>query len=227
MEIAKKAACKAAIKDIGNSKYIGIGSGSTIVYLFNLMRDTFSKEELREKIFVPTSFQSQTLIHEFDLIQGTLNQYPKLDIVIDGADEVTKEMVAIKGGGGCHYLEKLVYHNATKRIIVVDESKLSLFLGEKWKYVPVEVDTIALSPVRQQLIRMHYDPQLRMSRDKAGPVITDQGNCILDLQLNCRIDARKMYNDIKLIPGVIEIGLFWDYNTLYIGKTNGECDHIQ
>ena len=225
MEIAKKAACTAAIHEIKNSKLIGIGSGSTIVFLFNLMKDTFSKEELNQKVFVPTSFQSQSLIHEFKLTQGTLNQYPQLDVVIDGADEATKDMVAIKGGGGCHYLEKLVFHNSKRRVIVVDETKPSTNLGDKWKYVPVEVDCMALAPVKQQLIKMGYNPVLRMSREKAGPVITDQGNCILDLQLSKPIHkVEDMYNEIKLIPGVLEIGLFWDFQSLYVGKLDGTCE---
>eukprot|EP00835_Amoeboradix_gromovi_P004434 NODE_345_length_10548_cov_0.306728.p5 type:complete len:229 gc:universal NODE_345_length_10548_cov_0.306728:7468-8154(+) len=228
MDIAKRAACKGVVDEIKRSNLIGIGSGSTIVYLFELMRQELSREELMSKIFVPTSYQSESLIIENGLTRGTLNQFPILDVVVDGADEVTVDKTAIKGGGGCHYLEKLVYSASKKKIIVVDDSKLSSKLGAKWKYVPVEVDMIALKIVQKSLIQMGYSPELRMSRDKAGPVITDQGNCILDLQLNSEIkNVKSMYEEIKLLPGVLEVGLFWGFHVLCVGKSNSTFDLIQ
>ena len=228
MEKAKMASCAKAVLEIKKATYIGIGSGSTIVYLFSLMQKQFTQEELNSKIFIPTSFQSQKLIHDHNLFQGSLNQYPELDIVIDGADEVTKEMTAIKGGGGCHYLEKLVYASSKRKIIVVDESKPSLLLGTKWKTVPVEVDSIALSCVEAKLTLLNYKHLLRMSTTKAGPCITDQGNCIVDIQLLEPIkNIREMYQEIKLITGVIEVGLFWNYDMLLIGKLDGTCEVIE
>eukprot|EP00834_Sanchytrium_tribonematis_P000977 NODE_20_length_44879_cov_0.624654.p24 type:complete len:237 gc:universal NODE_20_length_44879_cov_0.624654:6533-5823(-) len=227
MDIAKKASCKAAIQEIRAAKLIGIGSGSTIVHLFELMRETFSQKELSEKTFVPTSFQSQSLIQENDLNLGTLNQFPLLDVVIDGADEVCLEkFTCIKGGGGCHFLEKLVYQNSKCRIIVADESKPSSILGSKFGFVPVEVSNIALSSLTRSLKEMKFNPKLRMSNDKfkAGPIITDMGNSILDIHLEHPIENElEMYKKIKLLPGVIEVGLFWDMNKVIIGKSDGQA----
>ncbi|GBB91068.1 hypothetical protein RclHR1_18190003 [Rhizophagus clarus] len=222
---AKKiAAYKAVDENItSESKIIGIGSGSTIVYVIERilqLKDSLDKEI----IYIPTSFQSRLLITEGGLNLGDIDQYPEIDVTIDGADEVDENLNAIKGGGACHLREKLVAEAAKKFIIVADYSKHSTTLGEKWKQgVPIEVIPFAYLRVMNSLKELGCDnPILRMAKAKAGPVISDNGNFIVDAHFGLIKQPKELLEKIKLLTGVVEVGLFVNMaKSAYFGNEDG------
>jgi len=211
VEEAKKYAAYVAVDDyITQPKMVvGIGSGSTIVYALERIRYKVEKEGL-ELVCIPSSFQSKELIVKEGLRAGDLMCYPEIDITIDGADEVNEHLDLIKGGGGCHLQEKIVAYNAKKFIVIADYRKRSTILGEKWKRgIPLEVIPLAFSPIIKLLEReFHAKATLRMDTNKAGPVITDNGNVILDAEFGLIPEPRILNSRLLEIPGLLETGLF-------------------
>ena len=143
----------------------------------------------------------------------------QIDLAIDGADEVNPAYQLIKGGGACHVREKLVASRANKLLIVVDQTKLVKNLNEEFP-LPVEVLPSAWKQVKDVIEDMDAQCKLRMAEKKAGPVVTDEGNLILDVLFNGGINNPKEIElQINNIPGVLENGLFVDltYKVL-VGK---------
>jgi len=143
----------------------------------------------------------------------------QIDLAIDGADEVDPGFQLIKGGGACHVREKLVASKANQLLIVVDETKLVQNLNQSFP-LPVEVLPNAWKQVQEVISEMNGSSSLRMATKKAGPVVTDQGNLILDVIFK---DGIKNPKDIEMkinnIPGVLENGLFVDLtDKVLVGK---------
>ena len=168
---------------------------------------------------VPTSFQSEVLALELNIPLVDLASVSEIDIAIDGADEVDPEFQLIKGGGACHVREKLVASKANKLLIVVDETKLVKNLNKVFP-LPVEVLPSAWKQVKDTIIDMNGNSKLRMATKKAGPVVTDQGNLILDVLFRDGIkDPKNLEMIINNIPGVLENGLFVDMtDKVLVGK---------
>ena len=143
----------------------------------------------------------------------------QIDLAIDGADEVNPSYQLIKGGGACHVREKLVASKANKLLIVVDQTKLVKNLNEEFP-LPVEVLPSAWKQVKDVIEDMDAQCKLRLAEKKAGPVVTDEGNLILDVLFNGGIkNPKEIELQINNIPGVLENGLFVDltYKVL-VGK---------
>lgn len=157
---------------------------------------------------------------------GDVDSFPAIDVTIDGADEVDDQLNSIKGGGACQLREKVLAEAAQTWIIVADYRKNSKVLGTTWTQgVPIEVAEFAWSKVQRQLVEMgSSSATLRMGKMKAGPVVTDNGNFVIDA-----VFADSVYKDpsglnkrIKLLTGVIEVGLFVDMcKAAYFGNQNG------
>jgi len=167
------------------------------------------------------------LIREHKLVLGDLSSHPKIDVTIDGADELESELNCIKGGGGCHVQEKIVAHNSATFVIICDSSKVSDSLGQHWRRgVPIEVIPLAVEPITQELIAMGGKPVLRMAKSKMGPVVSDNGNFILDVDfgsLTGQFEPADLNTKILAIPGVVETGLFIDMaKHAYIGYAEPE-----
>ncbi|XP_054016577.1 ribose-5-phosphate isomerase [Hylaeus anthracinus] len=211
LESAKKvAAYKAVDEYVKDNSVIGIGSGSTIIYAVLRLVERVKEEKLNV-ICIPTSFQARQLILNNHLTLGDLETYPKLDCAIDGADEVDSQMNLIKGGGGCLLQEKIVASCADQFVIIADYTKNSQKLGEQYKKgIPIEVVPMAYIAIQKRIEESYGgNVQIRMALAKAGPVITDNGNFILDWHFPQELSNwNKINTDISMIPGVIETGLF-------------------
>lgn len=221
----KKAAATKAIDDyVKHNQKLGIGSGSTIVFAVERLAERVKEEKLNV-VCVPTSFQARQLIIEHGLVLGDLETHPQLDVAIDGADEVDKDLNCIKGGGGCQTQEKVVAASANTFVVIADYSKESSFLGEKWtRGLPIEVLPFAYKPVMVKLEALGGPAELRMAKNKAGPVVTDNGGLILDWKFVPQNDTDWNLLSIKLsqIPGVVETGLFINMVTcVYFGNADG------
>ena len=215
----KKAVAEAAVNEVTNNMIVGLGSGSTAAIMIKTLANKIKTGELKEIRGVPTSFQSEVLALELDIPLIDLVSVDQIDLAIDGADEVNPSYQLIKGGGACHVREKLVASRANKLLIVVDQTKLVKNLNEEFP-LPVEVLPSAWKQVKDVIENMDAQCKLRMAEKKAGPVVTDEGNLILDVLFNGGINNPKEIElQINNIPGVLENGLFVDltYKVL-VGK---------
>lgn len=221
VERAKKNAALEAIGNVENGFAIGLGSGSTAAYAIEELGKKIKRERL-SILAVPTSYQALMLAATHRIQITTLDEHPKLDLTIDGADQIDKNLDLIKGMGGALTREKIVASASRKLIIVADESKKVRVLGENNHPVPLEVVPFAAKPVMLKIQKMGGKPVLREAKGKVGPVITDNGNVILDVHFGPVEDPSKLAAELKSLPGVVETGLFIRMADLaYIGKSSG------
>ncbi len=216
VKLMKQLVGKAAADRVQSGMIVGLGTGSTTAYTIEYLGERIKSGELKDIKGVPTSFQAEVLAKQYGVPLTTLDEVDHIDIAIDGADEVDPNLNLIKGGGAAHTREKVVDYFAEKFIVVVDSSKLVDKLGSTFK-VPVEVIPMAVATVTKALEKLGGKPELRMGVRKAGPVITDQGNMILDVKFDNLSDkAKELESTINNIPGVLENGLFIDSTELVL-----------
>lgn len=227
IEASKQLAAWTAVdRHVGpEHKVIGIGSGSTVPYVVE--RIIAQGTEINKgRVFIPTGFQSKELIVKGNLVLGDVDQYPSIDVTIDGADEVDGELNCIKGGGGCHLREKVLAEAAETFIVVADYRKKSNLLGTNWKQgVPIEVAPFAYAKLLQNLHRLGSPAaKLRMAVAKAGPVVSDNGNFIIDAPFGEEYMKHplELLTRIKMLTGVVEVGLFIHMaRAAYFGEPDG------
>jgi ribose 5-phosphate isomerase A len=200
---AKRRAAERAVEMVEDGQMVGLGTGSTTRFAIEGIGRRV-QQGLKVK-GVPTSVATERLARDLMIPLADLNEAPRLDICIDGADEVDPAFNMIKGGGGALTREKLVALASRRRVIIVDEPKLVGHLGETHT-LPVEVLPFAWRMSARLLDEMKGNPQIRMSSD--APLITDNGNYILDCDFGPIDDPASLEKEIKLLPGVIEVGLF-------------------
>ena len=176
----KQIVADAAIREVKSDMILGLGSGSTAALMIKSLGDEIRLGKLKNICCVATSFQSEVLAFELDIPLIDLASVSQIDLAIDGADEVDPGFQLIKGGGACHVREKLVASKANQLLIVVDETKLVQNLNQSFP-LPVEVLPNAWKQVQEVISEMNGSSSLRMATKKAGPVVTDQGNLILDV----------------------------------------------
>ena len=204
----KEAVAKAAVNQIQDDMVLGLGSGSTAALMIKALGDKIANGQLKNVVGVTTSFQGEVLAAELGIKLTSLSSVSKIDLAIDGADEIDPQFQLIKGGGACHVQEKLVASLADRFVVVVDSTKLVDTLNLDF-LLPVEVLPGAWTQVQKTLLDLGAQSTLRMAIKKAGPVVTDQGNLILDLKFNKGIqEPAILEKEINNIPGVLENGLF-------------------
>ena len=223
VEAAKKKAGYAAVDElVEDGMVVGIGSGSTIVYVVERLAER-AKSGLKV-ICIPTSFQATQLITENNLTLSDLSRNPSIDVAIDGADEIDTNLNLIKGmmctyivnpnllkgGGACQTQEKVVAFNASRFAVVADYRKESKVLGEKWKKgIPIEVVPFSYVPLMKKWTAMGGKPTLRMGgSSKAGPCVTDNGNFVVDVDFGEIHNPKELNDALTSMPGVVETGLF-------------------
>jgi ribose 5-phosphate isomerase A len=210
---AKERAAGRALEAVSSGQVIGLGTGSTAKFVIEglgrLVREGLSIKG------VPTSIATERMARELGIPLVDLNEAGVIDITLDGADEVDPDFNMIKGGGGALTREKLVAQASTKRIMLIDESKIVARLGQS-RPLPVEVLPFAWTLSARMLSDLRCVPSLRKQGEK--PFVTDNGNYILDCEFGPIEDAPVLETKIKLLPGVIECGLFIGIaDTLIIG----------
>ncbi|XP_031511201.1 ribose-5-phosphate isomerase isoform X2 [Papio anubis] len=211
---------------IENNQVLGIGSGSTIVHAVQRIAERVKQENLN-LVCIPTSFQARQLILQYGLTLSDLDRHPEIDLAIDGADEVDADLNLIKGGGGCLTQEKIVAGYASRFIVIADFRKDSKNLGDQWhKGIPIEVIPMAYVPVSRAVSQKFGGVvELRMAVNKAGPVVTDNGNFILDWKFDRVHKWSEVNTAIKMIPGVVDTGLFINMaERVYFGMQDGSVN---
>lgn len=220
VEGAKRKAALEAVKHVKDGFVVGLGSGSTAAYAIEALGERIKREKLR--IFgVPTSYQAFLLAVKHGIVVTTLEEYPVVNVTIDGVDQVDSELNLIKGMGAALAREKIVASASKRNVIIADESKKVKVLGENNHPVPVEVLPFAISIVKRRIEEIGGKPSLREGKGKVGPVITDNGNVVIDAVFGPIDNAAELEKKLKMIPGVVETGLFVGLaDTVYIATSS-------
>jgi ribose 5-phosphate isomerase A len=205
--LMKQEVGKAAANRVQSNSIVGLGTGSTTAFALQYIGERLQKGELTNVVGVPTSFQAEVLARQYGIPLTTLDVIDHIDIAIDGADEVDPQKNLIKGGGAAHTREKIVDALADFFLVVVDSGKLVEKLGSTF-LLPVEVIPMAVTPVMRALTTLGGKPELRMGIKKAGPVVTDQGNLVIDVKFEAIANPAELEKTINNLPGVLENGLF-------------------
>lgn len=218
----KRAVGRAAAERVKSGMIVGLGTGSTTIHAIVRIGERLAAGEIEDIHGVPTSFQASVLAREQKVPLVGLDQIDHIDLAIDGADEVDPSLQLIKGGGAAHTREKIVDAFADTFVVVADESKVVERLGSRVP-VPVEVLPMALGLASRALARLGGEPVLRMAERKAGPVVTDLGNLILDVRFPSIDDPGALERRINNIPGIVDNGLFVDLaDVVLIGAASGD-----
>ncbi len=229
-EIKRRVGRQAAEALVRSGMKLGLGTGSTAIEAVRRVGELVRDGALEDLKVVPTSFQTEVACREMGLSLWSLNDpliAGRLDLTIDGADEVDPAWRLIKGGGAAMLIEKIVAHASRDYAVVVDSSKLVGRLGEKAP-VPVELVPEALVTVSRAAEALGGRPVLRMAKMKDGPVITDHGNFVLDVRFSQSFDPQTMERELAMIPGVMAHGIFTRPVTdLWVGWPDGRVERTR
>jgi ribose 5-phosphate isomerase A len=206
VKVMKQEVGRLAASRVQSGSIVGLGTGSTAAFMIQFLGDRLKSGELKDIKGIPTSFQASVLAKQFGIPLTTLDEVDRIDIAIDGADEVDPQKNLIKGGGAAHTREKIVDGLAEQFIVVVDSSKLVDRLGAF--PLPIEVLPMAMTPVMKAIEKLGGQPEIRMAVKKDGPVITDQGNMIIDAKFGAIDNPAELEKTLNNIPGVLDNGLF-------------------
>jgi ribose 5-phosphate isomerase A len=198
----KQQAARAALAYLPETGILGLGTGSTTRWFIEAVGELVASG--RRFSAVPTSQASRSLAERCGIPLLDDAGPWRIDVCVDGADEVSRELDLIKGGGGAHTREKIVNYAARSNVIIVDESKLVEHLGAKWA-VPVEVLPFGVQTTVQAL-RAVGEPAMRLVDGK--PFMTDSGNYVVDLATGAIADPSRLDRLVRTLPGVVETGLF-------------------
>lgn len=214
-ERAKRRAGESATAAVEDGMVVGLGTGSTAAYAIRRLGERI--EGGLEITGIPTSYQSRDLAREVGIPLVTLEDALP-DIAIDGADQIAGGDL-VKGGGGAHAREKVVDSAADRFLVVADPTKEVDVLD--WP-VPVEILPDARATVTTAIEALGGDPTLRQAQCKDGPVVTDNGNLVLDCAFGPIDDPGTLATDLSTLPGVVEHGLFVDLaDEIHVGTTDG------
>jgi ribose 5-phosphate isomerase A len=198
----KQLAARAALAHLPETGVLGLGTGSTTRWFIEAVGELVAQG--RRFTAVPTSKASRAQAERLGIPLLDDDGPWRIDVCVDGADEVSRELDLIKGGGGAHTREKIVNYAARTNVIIVDDTKLVEHLGEK-RAVPVEVLEFGVQTTMQAL-RSLGEPAIRTSAGK--PIMTDAGNYIVDLATGAIADPSRLDRLVRTLPGVVETGLF-------------------
>jgi ribose 5-phosphate isomerase A len=220
-ETAKLNAALEAVKHVKNRTVVGLGSGSTAALAIKALGERAKHENLTI-LAIPSSYQAFQLAVEWKIPITTLEEHPIIDVTIDGADQITPELNLIKGNGAAQTREKIVAAATKQNIIIADETKKVKILGENNQPVPIEALPFALGLVKRKIEELNGKVTLRETKGKAGPIISDNGNIILDANFGTIPNPAELQTQLKTIPGIIETGHFIGLTDIaYIGTPTG------
>lgn len=217
--LKQAAAAKAATLVVAGMA-VGLGHGSTAVAVVPALAERYRRGELAGTVFVPAAHFMAEALRRHGLPVGSLDDWPVLDLGIDGADEIDGNLDCIKGGGGALLYEKIVAQAARRFVLVADAGKLSPRLGARHA-VPVEVTPAALAPVTGFITEIGGKPTLRLRPD-GDPMRTERGNVILDCAFGPLADPAALAAVLDARAGIAGHGLFIGMASLaYVAGPDG------
>jgi len=208
----KRRAGEAAADEAADGMVVGLGTGSTAAHAIRALGEREVEIE-----GVPTSFESRQRAVDAGIPLTSLDQ-ASVDLAIDGADQVAGGAL-VKGGGAAHAREKYVDASADRFVVVADPSKEADVLDSS---IPVAVLPDARPVVAERVAQLGGEPTLRDAERKDGPVVTDDGNLVLDCEFGAIEDPGELAAALSEVPGVVEHGLFVDLaDAVYVGTSDG------
>lgn len=213
---SKRLAGEKATEYIQDGMILGLGTGTTAYYMIKKIGELVQKG-MRIQC-VATSKNTEKLAKELHIPLLSIDEVERVDLAIDGVDEIDKQFNAIKGGGGALFREKIVASQAREVIWIMDESKLVDHIGRF--PLPIEVLPYGYKQIIKKLNEYELNPIIRM--DKNQIFITDNGNYIIDLHIGSPMDIRDTYKKINGVTGILETGLFLNMcQRIIVGTNNG------
>ena len=192
-----------AAQKITSGQLVGLGSGSAVAAFVNALGKRITDENLDVR-GIPTSMQVEIIAQNNGIVLESPSLIPEIDVVVDGADEIDKNHIMIKGGGGAHYREKIMIEAANHSIIVADSSKYVDVIT--WP-VPLEVSEFSRFFVEEKIKSNGGNPVIR-TLNKGYPFFTQNGNLIIDAHFNQITEPLKLEQLLLNIPGIIANGIF-------------------
>jgi ribose 5-phosphate isomerase A len=222
-DAAKRRAGEAAAEQVSDGMAVGLGTGSTAAHAIDALGEAVDAG--LDIVGVPTSFASRQRAIEQGIPIAELDEVDGLDLAIDGADQIVAESGdCIKGGGAAHTREKIVAAAAEELLIVVDPTKVAETLDHT---VAIEVIPAARTGVEGAIEQLDGMPTLRQASEKDGPVVTDNGNLVVDADFGSIDDPAALAASLSGVPGVVEHGLFVGYTrAMYIGREDDVSETI-
>ena len=207
-DLQKKNAGEAAAQCVEAGMVVGLGTGSTAAWFVKAL----AARGLSGLRCVPTSDRTADLARDLGLTLSTLEDTPRIDLTVDGADEIGPGLALIKGGGAALLREKLVWEASDRCIVIADQAKVVPVLGAF--PLPIEVVAFGHKTTANRLADVLIDHDIsqpaRVRQAERGLVRTDGGNLIYDAACRAIHDPARLADDLKLITGVVEHGLFLD-----------------
>ncbi len=225
LEALKQKAAYEAVKHVKDGFIVGLGSGSTAAYAIEALGEKIKREHLN-LLAIPTSYQAFLLAAKHKIPVTTIEEHSVIDVTVDGADQIDPKLNLIKGMGAALAREKIVASASKQNIIIADETKRVNALGENGQPVPVEVIPFAIALVKSKIEAVGGNPFLREGKGKVGPVITDNGNAVIDADFGVIRNAAELEVKLKMIPGVVETGLFIGLATTAYIATNSKVEKL-
>jgi ribose 5-phosphate isomerase A len=224
-EVARRAAAAAALERLAAGMTIGLGSGRAVWAVIDAARERWPDgPPLRAAL---ASSRTEEIAREAGIEVVELDGSVRLELAIDGADEVDPDLGLIKGGGGALLREKIVVAAAERFLVVAETPKRVGRLGET-RGVPVEVVRFGWRDTRRRLLELLEDAELREAEDGSGPYLTDEQHFILDCGLPSDADLAALAAQVKATPGVVEHGLFLGMaSEVLLGRPDGGVDVLR
>ena len=221
----KQKAAHYAVRFIESGMVIGLGTGSTARFAVERLGELLRGGKLQDVTGIPSSMQTEEFARSEAITTTDFSRHPVIDITIDGADEVDARLNLIKGGGGALLREKVLAQASNRNIIIVDASKMSSNLGNRWA-VPVEVVPFARNSVENFLKGLGASVSLRQNA-KDAPFQTDQHNLILDADFGLIQQPQQLAETLSCRAGIVEHGIFIGLTTDLIIAEETRIRHLQ
>jgi ribose 5-phosphate isomerase A len=221
----KKQAAEKAVEFLENGMIVGLGSGTTAQFALHRIGELIASNQLSKIIGIPSSRQTSRIAQRLEIPLGEINDYPVIDVTIDGADEVDPQLNLIKGGGGALLREKIIIQASKRVIIIVDENKMSSGLGKKWP-VPIEVLPFSWKCEARFLSSLGAEVSLRQSA--SGKLFkSDQNNYILDVNFGQIKHLEELVKKLNQRAGIIGHGIFLELVTDIIVAGKKGISHLK
>ena len=209
-----------ALKFVKDNQIIGLGSGRAATVLVKSLAKLIKLKNYNVR-GVPTSLQIKLIAEKVGIPLIEADQVKRIDIVFDGADQIDSQKFVIKGGGGALLRENILFNLAKKIVVMADKTK---FVKNFTSTVPVEIHPLGRYSVTNSIKKLKGQVQIR-SLEKGYPFFTENGNIILDCDFGTIKNPKSLTQKIKLIPGVLESGIFLRKpDVIYRAKTDGKFD---
>jgi len=209
----KKNAAEKAVDEIKPGMVVGLGTGSTFQFALERIAEKLNNGELNNIVCIPSSYNTEKEAKRLGITLTNFSEHPVIDLTIDGADEVDDELNLIKGGGGALLKEKILVQASKQFVVIVDDSKISKFLGEKF-FVPIEVIKFA-EVIEENFIKSLGAKTSFRKKENGEKLITDEGNYIIDANFGEIKNPIELAKSLEQRAGIVEHGIF---SSVYVSK---------